>query len=224
MAAIREKRFGGADDLRQAVATLLAEHMMRSFGRPHAVMLSGGRTPLSMYDEVAARRVLAADDCFVFYSDERMVPADSPDSNYGNTRPFLGRIAVDDSRILRVHTDLELKKAADQYAGALQRFLKLGGRITLGLLGLGADGHTASLFSPDEVRKSSGSLAVAVPRREKPDRVSVTPDLLKRVETLIFVVTGADKREAVSRLLAHPEGCPAGLAVREARSVQLWTA
>jgi 6-phosphogluconolactonase/glucosamine-6-phosphate isomerase/deaminase len=67
-------------------------------------------------------------------------------------------------------------------------------------------------------------MAVAVRRPEKPDRVSVSPDLLKRVETIIFLALGAEKREAIQRLLKQPERCPAGMAIREARSVQLWTA
>lgn len=222
--AIREKRFTTVDDLRQAVASLLIDHMARSFGQPHAVMLSGGQTPLPVYAEVARRRVRAADDCSVLFSDERMVPPASPESNYGNTREFLTRLGFDESRVMRVHGEIGLKRAADQYACLLNRFLKFGGRITLGLLGLGSDGHTASLFSLEDVRKAGGSMAVAVRRPEKPDRVTVTPDLLKRVETLIFVVTGADKREAVARLLKRPEQCPAGLAVRDARNVQVWTA
>lgn len=224
MTAIRQRKFGGTGDLNAAVATLLGEHVGRPFGVPHAVMLAGGRTPLPIYEAVASGRIQAADDFLVLYSDERMVPPDSPESNYGNTRGFLGKLGVGDHHIMRVHTDLPLKKAAEQYAATLHRFLKIGGRITLGLLGLGADGHTASLFSLEAVRASAGVMAVAVARPEKPDRVSVTPDLLKRVETLIFVVTGAEKRDAVTRLLTHPERSPAGLAVREARNVQLWTA
>jgi 6-phosphogluconolactonase/glucosamine-6-phosphate isomerase/deaminase len=187
-------------------------------------MLSGGRTPVAAYAEVAQRGFWAAADLHVLLSDERMVPEDSPDSNLGGLRPMLNALEVEDDRILRVDTSVPLKKAAAGYDRALQQFVRSGGRITLGILGLGPDGHTASLFSPDDLTRAPGALAVAVPRREGPDRVSVTPDLLKRVEVLIFLVMGRDKQDVVSRLMKDPDAVVAGRAVREAAAVQLWTA
>lgn len=223
MGSIQEKRFACRDDLYQAVANLLAVHIEKPFGKPHAVMLAGGKTPMPVYEEVARRRLKAADDLFLMYSDERMAPETSPESNYGNTRFLVDSLGLEEGHLIRVQTGLELKKAAEQYGEALGRYVKAGGRITVGLLGLGADGHTASLFTAEDVRKGAGAMAVAIRRPEKPDRVSVTPDLLKRVETIIFLVVGADKREAIQRLLKQPERCPAGMAVQAARSVQLWT-
>lgn len=223
MPIIRERRFKCRDDLYLAVTELLAVQMTKSFGKPHAVMLAGGKTPLPIYEAVERRRLKAVEDLFLMYSDERMVPDTSPESNYGSTRSLVDMLGMEEGRVLRVQTELELKKAAEQYGTSLGRFLKAGGRITLGLLGLGADGHTASLFSRDDVMRGAGALAVAIRRPEKPDRVSVTPDLLKYVETLIFIVVGADKREAIEKLLKQPERCTAGMAVHAAKSVQLWT-
>lgn len=221
---IVEKTFPDAEALCSAGADLLAGHIGRKTGCPHAVLLSGGQTPLPMYARAADSHVAADSGCYVLYTDERMVPADSPQSNYGNTRGCLQRMGMREDQVLRVDTALELQGAAREYGESIARFLRAGGRITLGFLGLGADGHTASLFSLEDVKRGAGGLAMAVPRAEKPDRVSVTPDLLKRVEMLIFVVTGSDKSGAVARLRSAPESIPAGLAVREARHVQLWTA
>lgn len=224
MGTIRVRTFSSSDDLTAAVADLLADRFERSFGKPHAVMLAGGRTPLAAYEEVACRRKVAGDDLYLFLSDERMVPADSPDSNLRSILPMAQALHLTDDRLLRVPTNLPLKRAAAEYDRALQQFVRSGGRITLGLLGLGADGHTASLFAADDLARGKGALAVPVPRKEGPDRVSVTPDLLKRIEVLIFLVVGRDKQEVVSRLLKEPDSVVAGLAVREAAAVQLWTA
>ncbi len=224
MAAIRVRQFRSVHDLTAAVADLLEDRFTRPFGRPHAVMLSGGSTPLAAYEEVAGRSRWAVDDLYVFLSDERMVPVDSPDSNYGRARTMLDRIQVAENRVMRVDTALPLKRAAADYDRALRQFVRSGGRITLGLLGLGADGHTASLFSPDDLARGAGAFAVAVPSTAGFARVSVTPDLLKRVEALIFLVVGPDKQDAVSRLLKAPDTLVAGRAVRDAPAVQLWTA
>ena len=221
---IQKREFKTAEDLVRAVANLLEERFTRSFGRPHAVMLSGGRTPLPAYGEVKNRRLHGAEDLYVLFSDERMVPPDSPESNYGNVRCMLNSAGIADERVIRVQTGLPVKAAAAQYDKALQQFVKCGGRITLGLLGLGADGHTASLFSSDQIQGASGAYAMAVPRKEGPSRVSVTPGLLKRVEAIIFLAVGREKREIVSRLLVEPDQVPAGLAVREAPAVQVWVA
>lgn len=218
------KKFSSPDELYQAVADLMAVQAVKPFGKPHAVMLAGGATPMPAYEEVARRRLRAAEDFFLMYSDERMVPVTSPESNCGRTRFLIEALGMEDGNVMRVQPELDLKKAAGTYGNTLEHFLKAGGRITLGLLGLGVDGHTASLFSADDVKRGAGAYAVAVRRTEKPDRVSVTPDLLKRVESVIFLVVGADKREAVQRLLQQPKSCAAGMAVQDARSVQLWTA
>ena len=224
MATIRHRQFRSADDLTTAVADLLVDRFTRAFGRPHAVMLSGGTTPLAAYEATAQRRGIASDDVHLLLADERMVPEASPESNLGHLRPLVQSLELAEERLLCVRTALSLKRAADDYDRSLQHFLRTGGRITLGLLGLGADGHTASLFTPADLTAARGSLAVAVKRAKGPDRVSVTPDLLKRVEALIFLVMGQDKQDVVSRLLKEPESLVAGQAVREAASVQLWTA
>lgn len=224
MRPIRKREFRSPDEMTTAVADLLEDRFKHVFGRPHAVMLSGGRTPVAAYAEVAQRRFWAGEDLHVLLADERMVPESSPDSNVGALRPMLNALEVEDDRVLHVKTALPLKKAAADYDRALQQFIRSGGRITLGLLGLGADGHTASLFTVDDVARAKGSLAVAVPRPEGLDRVSVTPDLLKRVEVLIFLAVGIEKRDVVSRLMKDPDSLVAGRAVCDAAAVQLWTA
>ncbi len=221
---IGKRQFRTADDLYLAVADLLQERFIRSFGRPHGVMLSGGRTPLPVYVELARRRIRVSDDLHILFSDERMVPPDSPESNYGNVRPMLRNILVSEERILRVDTGMPVKAAAAHYDKALQHFFKCGGRVSLGLLGLGADGHTASIFTPDAARAGGVSYAMAVNAKDAPSRVTVTANLLKRVEAIIFLAVGGGKRDVVSRLLSEPDKITAGLAVRESPAVQVWVA
>ncbi len=224
MGSIRLRSFRSVDDLNAAAADVLQQHLTREFGRAHAVMLSGGTTPFPVYEELMRRRCRVADDGFVCFSDERFVPETSPESNYGRTRTFLGAIGLSPERTLRVHTDRGLKAAAGQYDRDLKQYIKSGGRLALGLLGLGGDGHTASLFSEKDLELGRGVYAVAISRDEKPDRISVTPDLLKCFETLIFLVVGSGKKDIVNRLLKDPTQVTAGVAVRDAPSVQLWQA
>lgn len=217
-------RFEHFDEMAARAVALLSRHLQPATPLPTAVMLSGGATPLPIYRLAAERNIRASPSVHVLFSDERMVPARSPESNYGNARPFLEALGLADERILRVNPRRPLEAAARGYDEALAGFLRAGGRITLGLLGLGEDGHTASLFSAADVERGRGRRAIAVERRKKPDRVSVTPDLLAEAEKIVFLVAGAAKRDVVRRLVRDPASLPAGLAVAGCRNVELWVA
>ncbi len=114
--------------------------------------------------------------------------------------------------------------SATRYHQDLRRFMNGNGRITLGLLGLGVDGHTASLFSSDDVARGDNLYAVAVSHDPKPDRISVTPELLRRVERLVILAVGSEKQDIVTRLIQTPDQVVAGLALRENSQVEIWQA
>ncbi|HIJ65302.1 MAG TPA: hypothetical protein HPP77_05055 [Candidatus Hydrogenedentes bacterium] len=208
----------------EATVALLAEHFCQRADGPHAVMLSGGNTPVPAYAALAQQGPRASDTAYALFSDERMALPDSPDSNYGSAAAMLAALGVPDTRVMRVDTGIPLEAAAQRYDAELARFLDSGGRITLGLLGLGVDGHTASLFSLEDVRRGQDAWAVGVARRAGLDRVSVTPKLLRNVDRLVFLVAGKEKRTVVARLTKTPRDVPAGLAVAGADAVAVWVA
>ena len=139
-------------------------------------------------------------------------------------RPLLDALALAPTSLLRVRTELPLEAAAADYERALGALLKSGVPISLGLLGLGADGHTASLFSTDDLARARGHLAIAVHRPDGMSAVSVTPQLLAQVNALLFVVAGADKDRAVRALEASDPNLTSWLAVKERATVELWLA
>jgi 6-phosphogluconolactonase len=215
------KIFESAAGLGDALAARVRE-ALESAGAPVAAMLAGGRTPLAAYAQLGASPVSGAGR--VFLSDERMAPADSADSNAFQIGPLLAAAGIGGDRFLRVDTSRSLESAAAGYDRALAKLVADGVRIPFGLLGVGADGHTASLFSLEDVEASrvGGRYVVPVRRPSPPDRISATPHLLALVEELVFVVTGADKAEVVRRLMSAPSTLPAGLAVAGHPNVALW--
>jgi len=216
------RQFASSESLAQEMADLLGRHLQGT--GPVSVMLSGGRTPLMVYEELRRRGEKASNAVRVLYSDERHVPADSPENNYRATVPLLGTLAIPDARMFRVHTELEWTESASRYHQDLRRFMNGTGRITLGLLGLGADGHTASLFTPRDVERGDNLYAVAVPHEPGPNRISVTPELLRRVERLVILVAGTEKKAIVTRLIQSPGEVVAGMALRDAPQVEIWQA
>jgi 6-phosphogluconolactonase len=218
---VKVERFRTTDDLNTAVAALLEDHFEPESFRPHAIVLSGGKTPLPTYQHLVDVPVEVGDCVHVLFSDERMVPEHSPDSNYGNARPMLAALRIPDERVLKVHTGLSLRDAADRYDRDLAAFLR-NGDVTLAVLGLGADGHTASLFSPEDISRGRGCFAMAVPRDTPPDRVTITPDFLLHVQRIVFMVSGPGKAGVIQKLIESPQSIPAGQAVAGASNVELW--
>lgn len=206
----------------------LVERLERAVSGPGAagtaVMLSGGRTPLPAYREVAARKPKPAKGLHLLFSDDRYVPITSESSNYFQSRQLVDALGLPDSQVLRVRTELPLEEAADDYGRELTRMLDLGVQITLGLLGLGADGHTASLFNASHLEQARGKLAIAVQRPDGLQGISVTPDLLSKVAEPLFLVTGADKHAIVDEFLKSDSRLVARQAIAGCPKAEIWVA
>jgi len=217
------RHFAGTAALVAAAADDLEAELRAASAALRAVLLSGGATPLPVYREVARRGVRAGPRVFAILGDERLVPEDSPGSNYGNLRPALEAWGLPAERIVRPRAALGPAAAEAQFEAELRAFLAGGGRVGLGLLGLGPDGHTASLFTAEDVARGAGRLAIAVPRPSGPARVSVTRGLLAQVARVVVLVADApDKRAALATLLARPGSVAAGLALQGHADVQVW--
>ncbi|HZO21546.1 MAG TPA: 6-phosphogluconolactonase [Steroidobacteraceae bacterium] len=224
MTTIQPRRFPTLAAFEQA----LTERLQGALGNPEpgraAVMLSGGRTPLPVYQELARKPPRPAPALRLLYSDDRYVPATSEASNYYQSRSLVDALRLPETAVLRVRTELPLEQAAADYEQQLAALLRSGERIGLGLLGLGADGHTASLFSASDLEQARGRLAIAVQRPDGLHGISVTPEVLSGIEELLFLVTGPDKHAIVEAFLKRDSNLIARRAVANCANVQIWIA
>lgn len=221
---IRARCWKTADDLTQALAQELAKAATNTAVRLPGIMLAGGTTPLAAYGMLTTRPPTPLNDgLHLLFSDDRHVPPDQPQSNYGQILPMLRAWGLPDERILRVQGEAPLAQATATYGEHLDQFLAQGGQIELGLLGLGADGHTASLFNHQHIVEGQTGWTLAVQRPDGLNGVSVTPRLLREVKRIIFVVNGAGKKAMATRLAKEPQTLTAGQAVAGHRAVELWT-
>jgi 6-phosphogluconolactonase len=214
------RRFALRDDLDAALAERLGRAMAADISC--ALMLSGGTTPGPAYAMLAAHPPRAAPGLRILYSDDRYVPSSSDQSNYHLSQPLIGALALSERQVLRVPTELPLEIAAQAYEERLQALLAEKIPLALGLLGLGADGHTASLFKSADLAAARGRLAIAVQRPDKRAGISVTPDFLAQIETILFVVAGADKTPALKRLAARDATLTAWRAVEKCKNIEVW--
>ena len=215
-------RFATQTDLQAALIERLAAAIHGP--RDTAVMLSGGNTPLPAYRELGSRNPRPSPGLRVLFSDDRYVPSTANASNYHQTLPLLTALQLPDDSILRVRTELPLEEAATDFEQRLDTLVQNKVRFGLGLLGLGADGHTASLFGAADIERSKGRRAIAVNRPDGMQAVSVTPEVLGWFDELIFIVAGTDKHNAVQALWSGDERIAATHAVAGRGQTELWTA
>ena len=130
--------FDSIAEMERSAVVLLEEHFSLHCGVPHAVMLTGGQTPLGIYRTFDQTPVPVDESLRLLITDERHVPMESPESNYGRMREMVQALGIDESQVMRVHTELALDAAAVRYHDELASFVHDGGRITLGIAGLGA--------------------------------------------------------------------------------------
>ena len=172
------------------------------------VALSGGSTPKALYQVLAEefREQVPWPNVHFFWSDERHVPPDHPDSNYRMAHEaLLSRVPVPESNVHRVHSENpSAQEAADEYEKVIVP------RLDLILLGLGADGHTASIFPGSDVLHETKRL-VAAPWVEKLNtyRITMTLPLLNNGASILFLVSGAEKAQIVKEVLEGPKKYPA---------------
>ncbi|HEY7889983.1 MAG TPA: 6-phosphogluconolactonase [Steroidobacteraceae bacterium] len=226
MPKIDVRRFATRSELDTALADRLEQAIRATAEQPGSgppvIMLSGGHTPLPAYAEVAARRPPHGDKLTIIYSDDRYVPADSDASNYHATRPLIDALGLPESQVLRVRTELPLEEAASDYDSLLRTLLASGAGIGLALLGIGPDGHTASLFRPEHLQQSRGHLAIAVQRPDGMQGISVTPDFLSNVAEPLFVVAGSGKHDVIAAFTGQDPNLVALRAVAGCARVELW--
>jgi 6-phosphogluconolactonase len=224
MPNIQARRFATSSELDAALVDRLERAISGPDAARSAVMLSGGRTPLPAYRELARRKPHPAPGLHLLYSDDRYVPPTSESSNYFQSRPLLDALNLPEESVLRVRTELPSAQAATDYEQRLARLLDCGVRIGLGLLGLGADGHTASLFNEENLAQARGHLAIAVRRPDGLQGISVTPEFLSRVAEPVFLVAGADKHAVIEDFLKSDSNLTARRAVAGCATVEVWIA
>ncbi|HLW86134.1 MAG TPA: 6-phosphogluconolactonase [Candidatus Sulfotelmatobacter sp.] len=181
------------------------------------IALSGGSTPKSLYNLLAtnARATLPWDRMFFFWSDERHVPPTDPDSNYRMANEaMLAKIPVAAANIFRVPAENpDADAAAQAYEQTMQKFFELKPgefpRFDLILLGLGPDGHTASLFPETAGLNEKSRLVIANwVEKFKTSRITFTSPVLNAARNVAFLVSGTDKAPALHAVL-EDEAAPA---------------
>lgn len=206
-----------ADVARPAAEWLEAEIVAAIRARGGCMLgLSGGRTPEPVYRELALAADIDWRRVSVFFADERAVPPDHPDSNYRVVRSaLLSRVPIPAAAVHRMEAE-----RPDRDAAAREYERLLPSALDLLVLGIGGDGHTASLFPGSAALDEGRRLVLPVVGTKPPaDRMTITPPVIEAARRVAVIATGADKAAMVARALEgplSPTQVPAQLARRGA--------
>jgi 6-phosphogluconolactonase len=202
-----------AETVARQGAAIIADDARRAIGAKGRFVfaVSGGHTPWVMLRALSGE-ALPWDAIHVVQVDERVAPADSPDRNLHHLREsLLGRVPLPPENLHAMPVEqADLTAAAVAYGRTLETLAGSPPRLDLVHLGLGPDGHTASLVPGDPVLEvSDAPVGVTGPYQGHP-RMTLTYPVLDNAVRVLFVVTGAEKVDALAKLSKHDPSIPAG--------------
>lgn len=217
----------------------LADQFVRQTGR-FTVVLSGGSTPKAMFTRLAAEPFVSSlpwPHIYFFWGDERSVPPDHADSNYRTAHEtLLSKVPVPSQNVFRIPAeDEDHERAALNYSATIVEFFQPIAtapstdaslpRFDLVFLGMGADGHTASLFPGTSALQINDRLAVAnYVEKLSAWRITLTAAAINQARNVVFLVTGADKAAPLRQVLDgadQPDVYPSQL-IKPAAGVLIW--
>lgn len=212
------------DDLSRAAAEFIADLAAAGIKEREifTLVLSGGSTPRRLYEELASQPISNTIDwqhTHLFWGDERCVPPNHPHSNFALAyETMISKVAVPSENVHRIPAETAPPKAAaEAYEETLSEFFQLAdarGASTsfpsfdLVLLGLGEDGHTASLFPGDAVLEERTRWVVAVDGANASPpvpRITLTLPAINRARCILFLASGSKKRKALRQILDSPQ-------------------
>ena len=183
-----------------------ASHAQETQGR-FSVALAGGRTPKRLYELLASEPFSNRADwsrVYLFFGDERCVPPDHPDSNYAMVhRALLSRVPIPTTNVFRILGETDPIEGAREYEARLRKFFAqlTRPRFDLVLLGMGGDGHTASLFPESNILQETSRLVVPTKSPQGQSRITLTLGALNNAARVVFLVTGEEKAATISKIL-----------------------
>ena len=213
--------FPNLQKLNHRAAQLFVDQSAHAIGERgrFLVALNGGGTPMPLFQLLATEyaRQVDWDKTHIFWGDERCVPSNDPGSSYGQARDVLLRhIPIPESNVHRVNTDLKPAEASSDYSLTLKQFASPPldwPRFDLVYLGMGEDGHTASLFPGSPVQVTETVIPVTAQYQDRPaNRVTMTQLVFNQAHMVVFMATGEKKAITLAEVLSdryNPSQYPA---------------
>lgn len=204
--------FKTPEELAEQFAVELMNQIANFSGRDFHLAISGGKTPDLLFSVLAKKYSDSAlwQKVHFWWVDERMVPPDNPESNFGNAEKLLfSQICIPEENIHRIKGENNSETEEIEYSEEIQQSLSLQDNwpvFDLILLGMGDDGHTASIFPNHmELLNSERICELTFHPLSEQKRITLTGKVINYAKKVCFLVTGANKADRISEIWAHQE-------------------
>jgi 6-phosphogluconolactonase len=204
--------FKTPEELAEQFAVELMNQIANFSGRDFHLAISGGKTPDLLFSVLAKKYSDSAlwQKVHFWWVDERMVPPDNPESNFGNAEKLLfSQICIPEENIHRIKGENNSETEEIEYSEEIQQSLSLQDNwpvFDLILLGMGDDGHTASIFPNHmELLNSERICEITFHPLSEQKRITLTGKVINYANKVCFLVTGANKADRISEIWAHQE-------------------
>lgn len=198
------KFFANSAELNDEIVNILQSNIFSIKEKKEAIMLCGGSTPMKIYQQLSLPAGHDSSNLHLIQSDERYSPDQPELANFLGQKNLIQSLNLDPANFLHVDRQLPLPTAVSKYDQQLENFITNQGTIKLALLGLGEDGHFASLFSQEDITKSKGKNAIAVTAPDAIQRISLSLELIIKAEKIRFMICGVRKKEIIKLLETEP--------------------
>lgn len=199
--------FATAAEIIEKAAELIAEKLSGALKKKDraSLVLSGGSTPKALYELLASEKYrgkISWKNILIFFGDERCVPPDDPQSNYKMAREaLLSKMPIAEENVFRMKGELPPEAAAAQYEAAIKNSLGHDPHFDIVLLGIGADGHTASLFPGTDALQETEKLVTAnYIEKLNASRITLTFRVINTSQNVIFLAAGKEKAEVIGKI------------------------
>ncbi|MGV3773146.1 MAG: 6-phosphogluconolactonase [Verrucomicrobiales bacterium] len=233
MKQVVHRTFGSEKELAEAAAAEVVKRVATQPNEPFSIALSGGRIAESFYQAIVRQSFSNAcswNHVHFFWADERCVPPDSTDSNYRQAGMSLFvPLRISNENIHRIYGETEKSYAVSQAEAELCRVSPLDGEgmpiIDLVILGMGEDGHTASLFpaEPLSLMSDQAVFRAVVATKPPPNRVTMGYQVLIRAKEAMVLVSGAGKQVMLEKVLSGDEALPLARVINARKQTQFFT-
>lgn len=207
---IEVKRFSNKEKFYETALNFIVDLMNETLKRKNTftLVLAGGRTPVPLYDRLS-KCELPWDRIHLFWGDERFLPQNEAGNNFRVAyEVFISKIKIPSENIHRIKTEFSSAEVcALNYENELLKFFGTVPEFDLTLLGMGEDGHTASIFPKSPIIKESKRLVVPTPPHGDPKvpRITLTLKAINNSKNIIFLISGENKRKIFERIIKNSE-------------------
>jgi 6-phosphogluconolactonase len=222
--------FPSSMEVARALTKVLLELINKSSGKNFHLALSGGNTPSGLFSLWVEeyKEVIPWNRLQIYWVDERCVPPDHPESNFGTAkRVLLDKVPLSDLQIHRIHGEEVPEVEAKRYSALINnQLIKQDASPVFDcvLLGIGDDGHTSSIFpGQDSLLISPETYAVSVNPQTGMKRIALTALPIINARNVFFFVTGKEKKEILNEVLKGDDKYPAGYIISRAVGAELFT-